>query len=252
MKAKRLLFVMAMAGLLLAGTASASSITAHFDGLGQSVGVNVHYTDSGGGGHDEGTYAGVYVWTVTGGDFMPIHSELGAFCFDVASSISIGGTYSWSVQPLGAGFAPIPTPPGGALKQQQVDDLKKLYGYFYKPDTWSDLEAAAFGASVWEIVWESPASGLPSTYDVDADLLRVTGNGVEVRAQEMLDLVKNPIYAGTYSGQLYALYDQTAQDQLVGFGTGRQEPPVPESLTMLSVVAGVGGLGMYLRKRGQD
>jgi hypothetical protein len=250
-KANCLIF--AIAGLLLAGTASANTVTAQFTGT-YGQGVSVYYTRDIGSPVSESTTAGVYKWTQwpgPGQNNSDIPKSFGTFCIDVEGTIGIGGIYTWNVYEGKAAILANPgsrRPPGGPINGTQYDRLLKLYTQYFKPDTWITQEAAAFGASVWEIVWESPLSGLPATYDVDANLLRVTGNsGVQTRAQQMLDFVTSGATV-TPNGELYALVNVTnGQDQMVAFGFGGN--PVPEPLTLLAFGSAVAGLAGYIRKR---
>jgi len=247
--------VIAIAGLLLAGTASATStVTAKFTGT-YGQGVNVYYTRDIGSPVSESTTAGVYKWTQwpgPGQNNSDIPLNFGTFCIDVEGTIGIGGIYTWNVWEGKAQILANPgsrRPPGGPIIGAQYDRLLKLYTQYFKPDTWTTKEAAAFGASVWEIVWEYQTEDvLPATYDVDANLLRVSNNSaVTDRAQVMLDFVTSGATVTT-NGELYALVNTTnGQDQMVAFGFGGNG--VPEPLTLLAFGSAVAGLAGYIRKR---
>ena len=251
-------------GLLafLAGTASATStLSAKFTGIGPNggAGVSVYYTPDSGSAVTANTTAGEYLWQVISaftdeGDSLPsVDSTFPTFCIDVEGRIQLNHTYSWNVlsgKDEIVGFAPSRMPPGGAIQGGQYDRLLKLYALFYnKGDgSWTNTEAAAFGASVWEIVWESPASKiLPTSYDVDADLLRVYNNTAVInRAQHMLDDVLASDVVPY--GELYALVNTTAgQDQMIAFGVGSNN--VPEPLTLLAIGSAGMGLAGYVRRR---
>jgi len=247
-------------GLLVfqVATASATSVTAKFTSIGPhgGSGVRVYYTPDTGSPRAENTIAGMYNWTQVGTANPLIPQTFGTFCMDVEGTIYLNRTYTWDVLTGRAeivGTAPSRTPPGGAIQDEQYDRLLKLYALYFKPDdgTWTNTEAAAFGAAVWELVWESPAGagGLPSAYDVDGDLLRVYNNGsVTDRAQAMLnDVMTSNIVA---DGVLYALVNtDSGQDQMLAFGVGSNPPHVPEPLTLLALGSGVIGLAGYVRRR---
>ena len=253
MRISRGIAVVALACGLLAATASATTVTATFN---SSYGrnVSVYYTPDSGSPVNESTTAGEYIWTRTGGDdteYVPTTGQFSTACIDVEGTIYYGNSYTWNVlagKDAIVGYAPTRMPPGGAIQEVQYDRLLKLYVKFYKPTaTWSQDEAAAFGSAVWEIVWESPVGDIPTSYDVDAGLLAVTGNTtVTGRAQEMLDWVTTD--TGTAYGTLVALVNTPGQDQMIAFGFG-YEPPIPEPLTLLAVGSAVMGLAGYVRRR---
>lgn len=255
---KSTIAVLGIIGLLAlqAGIASATSVTATFTGIGPSggVGVRVYYTPDTGSPVTENTIAGVYNWTQVGTQNPLIPKTFGTFCIDAEGTIYLGSTYTWNVLAGKSEIvndAPSRTPPGGAIQDEQYDRILKLFALYFNPDdgTWTNTEAAAFGAAIWELVWESPDGDLPSAYDVDDDLLRVYNNSsVTDRAQIMLDDVMTSSVVP--DGMLYALINTTSgQDQMLAFGVGETPPAVPEPLTLLALSSGVIGLAGYVRKR---
>jgi hypothetical protein len=273
MKMHLLVAVTVLAGVtMLAGTASASSNPTPYDvgakitGVGPDGGVlvNVHYTTFNGTHVSEWGYAGEYEWKTTynnTGNYDAVPPKGGTFstfCFDVQGNIYLGHTYDFYLyegkDQIVAHHDTKRTPPGGALTGDQYDLLLKLFGlYWQHPGEWaSNTEAAAFGSAVWEIVWEygdnsSHPAVLP--YSVSTGLFRVTGSAAVVAAaNDMLTGVMSS--SAVPVGELYALINPCGgQDQMIAFGVGTRQDTVPEPLTMVSVVLGIGGVGAYVRRR---
>jgi len=174
---------------------------------------------------------------------------MGTFCADMRQDAYSG----WAVYEV---YRPADAPIGGAnpedgMGEAKASDLRKLFfNYLYggDDDVWTPDEAAAFQASVWEIIFEQE-----STYDVDS------------ASDDKGSFYMSYYWAGSWISMantwLSALsgYDDPdiglrvlANDELQDYAItvpGLGGEPIPEPLTMLGVFAGVAGLGGYIRRR---
>ena len=164
---------------------------------------------------------------------LPHYSTTG-WCIDIHQWIYGNTSYVFYVMDL----ALAPTIPSG-----RADDLQRLF-YQHEADVADGDTAAAFAASVWEIVNETDTT-IP--YNIGTGDFRVTPSG------GTWDTIANGWLSGLGSGTVdaYALVSTTTQDfawVLPVTGTGGPTV-VPEPLTMASAFLAISGLGLYIRKR---
>ena len=212
----------------------------------------------------EGTVVGIY-------DFTQVNSSptanpyprnpglpvlFDAFCMDLKQFVYYTPTIShWSeMRQLGldgSDDGPWPGPHGAPMTLTQKTNLLKLFGLHNSDVTLSTTNAAAFGAAVWEIVWETSGTLNPSgALDVTAGYLSVSVNsGAQTLANTWLGQLAS--YNPSSYPEIQGLLDNTPQDQLVLIigGTGGPENPIPEPVTMAGLMMGIGGLVTYVRKR---
>jgi hypothetical protein len=163
---------------------------------------------------------------------------LTTFCMDVRQDSPQGAYRQYHIvapedAPIGGGNTPIgPT---------AANDLRRLFGKYFKTD-FSDVEAAAFQASVWEIVYER--SGQYDVYSGGLHIWETRGSGWGMLANDWLGhLGDDP------NMKLRALVNEAYQDFALAIpGVGGAEP-VPEPATMLSAFLAISSLGLYVRKR---
>ena len=265
MKLKYVIFAAAMMSCIWLQTAGATTyVRAQFDGVSPGLGVTV----TGGGVTNDDTIAGSYNFHQVPGipaaneysppittyvNFDPeIGSSFSTACIDVKQVISGGWIRTWAVvDPL---YSPIPGPgPGGGyMSLSQVNDLRKLYG-LYDPlgaGFTSNLEAAAFQAAVWEIVWENHYTSPNNSYDATSGSLIASFKDPNVAARANYMLGPSGIGGASLdtAPTLVALVNPMYQDQIM-FSTGGGLELVPEPLTVIGVFAGLCGLAGYVRKR---
>ncbi len=180
--------------------------------------------------------------------------EIGAFCADVrevAPNVSDFVEYNivdLEDAPIGNGNI--------AMTADQADALRRLFGAY--DGIWRDgvgddeLEAVAFALCVWEIVYETE-----STLDVSMDagefyaLATFDKDGLRTTARD----VANGWLSGVQTGNvpdidLRVLANEGWQDYAIIIPGTRGGPPVvPEPMTMLGLMMGVGSLAGYIRKR---
>ena len=263
MKLKYVIFAAAMMSCIWLQTAGATTyVRAQYDGVSPGLGVTV----TGGGVTNEDAIAGSYNFHQVPGipaadeysppitTYVPYNIEVGSpfstACIDLQQVISVGSIRTWAVvDPL---YSPIPGPHGGYMSLSQVDDLRKLYG-LYDPlgaGFTSNLEAAAFQAAVWEIVWEDHYTSPNNSYDVTSGSLITSFEDPNVAARGNYMLGPNGIGGASLDPNvvLIALVNPMYQDQIM-FSTGGGLELVPEPLTVIGVFAGLCGLAGYVRKR---
>jgi len=185
-----------------------------------------------------GSYAGAEATAIVGE--VDASHNVAAFCMDVNQSAPQGvGFQTYQVQPLEA------APVGGVntpMTTAQANDLRRLYGSYYSTSL-TGPQAAAFEASVWEIVFEQ--SGTYNVYGGNLRINETSGGSWGSIANGWLGNLGNVM-----NNNVMALVNQTYQDYaiVVPPSTG-QEPPVPEPVTMASLLLAVGALGGYARRR---
>jgi hypothetical protein len=169
------------------------------------------------------------------------------YCIEVLKSIQLGGSYQFTVEDLS--LAPTLVDPSRAA------DLLKLFSMDASKVV-DDDTAAAFQAAVWEIVNEpNPKNGAQVQYDVDRGLFTVT----PVFGQTW-DGIANGWLTGlgsdTPTVSAYALVSAKTQDfawLMPAITTeakpAREDPVVPEPLTIVSGFLAVSAVGFYVRRR---
>jgi len=178
------------------------------------------------------------------GNDPPRYVGLGTFCADVVQSSSSAYLRYDIYLPQDAPIGGDNTPDGmGAAK---AADLRKLFdNYLYGGDdlSWTSDEAAAFQASVWEIIYEDDAI----TYDINTGDFYIAGTASWLNTADG--------WLGSLSGYsdpdtgLRVLVNEGTQDYALTIPGLGSVPVIPEPLTLTGMFLGIGGVAAYIRKR---
>ena len=188
-------------------------------------------------------------WFTQGGLFK-------AYCIDVAAEVELTGHLkAYTVKDLqdvvvgGSVGAAYPT--GRVLGATSAAYLREFYAlHFLAVDT--DVEAEAFMAGVWEIMYDDPGAiidGMPTGYDFTTGYLQAGNFENAALANTWLDdLGKWEVIGDT--NKVFALTNDEFEDvSFVALNYGGIRI-VPEPLTMVGVLMGIAGIGGYVvRKR---
>ena len=171
-----------------------------------------------------------------------------SFCIDLVQDVSAG----WQPYDVTAlHLAPVdggsPYSPMGVPK---ANSIRELWGEHYAEVGNDPIKAAAFQAALWEIIYENDGVQTPNPWDLTSGRLAVP-NSPLVSAQANAWLADVGDQVQTLNTTLLALTNYTTEDRFQDYvydpdGPGHE---VPEPITVVSVMAGVCGLGAYLRKR---
>jgi hypothetical protein len=184
-----------------------------------------------------------------------LSNPFGAFCIDVTQQA--GGWALYNIVDLED------APASGAvghMSQAKADAVRELFGRVMSTN-WSSanpgqggyigggpLAAEAFGACLWEIVFEKP--GL--SYNINDGYFRMNGmDGCSgAVAQAWLNrLTGDPLWRDQ---QVLAMVNDNMQDfafAAPGFSHQDDEQAIPEPMTMAAVGMGVAALAAYIRGR---
>jgi hypothetical protein len=238
-KMKRLIATVVLVGIVLTSTASATilghvNVTNHNNGL-SDIGQLF------GGGLTGGSYyTGIYSWTNSGGTDLGTLVPNWGFCIELTQ-----GPYTGWQDVILLEEAPLPAQFGTPMQMTKANYIRELWGRYFDPNwvtnptTTNKRLAEAFGASVWEIVYEP---GGPSTWNVSSG----TGfhaTGIEQAATANLWLSQlngDPAY---FANNLAATSAPTGQDYLVQLPVSL----IPEPATV--ALLGLGALSLLIRKR---
>ena len=202
---------------------------------------------SGGGHQGKYTKAGVYKLQKSGstgsGDLWD-DTAIAGFCIDLKQGTS-STTRTYDVISLDLGPRPIDFL-DGFMGTQKKDLLRELWGRFYDSawepgNTYTSKQksdAEAFGASIWEIVYED-YTGSPADYDISTD--GTDGRG-GFKASHL-----NATQANYY---LHSLDGTGPMAELAAFSNDRKQDfvvAVPEPMTV--AILGLGALFLRKRKR---
>lgn len=167
-----------------------------------------------------------------------------AFCSDISQAAPTAFT-TYNIMNLNDDTA-IFRGISAAARGQKVADLYKLFAN-YARSNWTDEQAASFQSCVWEIINETPGTSYSVTQG--AGTFYEIGAWWTGTANAWLTSLASLPAVNQQSLDLYVLQNDVTQDySAVGIGIGT-ERLVPEPLTMLGLMAGVGGVSGYLRKR---
>lgn len=243
---------------LLAGSASAASVGTvylKYVNPGASDVAQANYVPSVGSQiHTGSVYAGAYQFQIdaaqprTGlGLELPVGQTFGAFCMDITQWAN-GSYQAYDIVPLAEG--PLTPFNGGMVMGGTKAALLENLWHDHFDLAWvapgsytaaQKLNAEAFAASVWEIVFEK------------------SGNPLNILNGELT--VANVDYATTANSwlagldangaktTLFALSSNSYQDYLVLIPGHEDLQTVPEPLTMTGLLFGIGSVVTYVRRR---
>jgi len=167
---------------------------------------------------------------------------IASFCMDVRQDAPQGTYQRYSIG------APEDAPVGGGntpMGEAKADDLRRLFGGHWTGN-FTNAEAGAFQAAVWEIINET--SGDYNVYTGAFHIVETWGSGWGNLANAYLSNLE----ANALNMQLAALTNELSQDYALtvpGSGGQHNELPVPEPLTAVGMLLGVGCLVRYVRQR---
>jgi hypothetical protein len=200
--------------------------------------------------YEGNVYTGVYnldlnttVGTYSGAEATSLINDAGAdhiipaFCIDIRQNAPTGPYVRYDI------YALEDAPIGSAMLAARADDLRRLFAGHFQ-ETFTNNQAAAFQAAVWEIINET--SG---TYDVYHGAFHITeswGSGWGGTANAYL----GDLASYTPDSHVAALVNASSQDYALTITGPSPEPPhTPEPMTIAGVLMGLGGLVRYLRRR---
>jgi len=252
---------LAAASLAFAGGAYATTygtINATYTSVSPQAVVAIHAnpgatSGSPGAWLSESVYAGVYnfrtnwvTWATPPNTPLPTGAPLaagstfGTHCIDTTNLI---GTDTYVIKDVTDAPSPTTYSGGTTISAGRLVDLQKLLS---RNSVGTSTDAAARQVAVWEVVFEHwnsyevNAGGNQGSFYVTDD------SAVATRADQMLADLGAWQY-GEWVPDLYA-FVAPGQDQLwLAQGDGHYY--VPEPLTMLGMVFGLGSVGAYIRKR---
>lgn len=192
-------------------------------------------------------YTGQYEFAFDAANSSPeaaarIPDTFRAYCVDVDQWAPQGWT-DYNLVDLEA--APVASRPDNPMGAGKANDLRELWGRFADAVV-DSATGEAFGAAVWEIVFENPQNA----YDVGSGALTMIGmsGGAASTANTWLSQLTGD--TDEYEQGLFALSHPSYQDFALA-GPAPVGQPIPEPLTVAGLGMGVVGLGGYLRRRRQ-
>ena len=168
----------------------------------------------------------------------------GGYCIDLHQSITFGYTTTWDLKTLEE--APVGSVPGPGMGTDRAQLLKRLWANYY-----TDLHNAEFQVAVWEILAET--SSVYNVTNMNGSFYATRTNEVDIDLiNDWLDVITATNYSGQETSIMWALTSTATQDFAVLIETGGvgPGPDVPEPVTMFGLLAGIGCLTHYARKRG--
>jgi len=227
----------ATACLLVASPATATQVPLRWVGMGPYMGTDIFN----GAGKTYTNVAGIMNILVKCDGVNP--SPLRVFCVEIAERVSADCTLYNLLDPLDGTQIPIHDgwlefgPPMG---QPKADLLCKLWASVIGPTYCdfvryapTDAQAAAMSLAIWEVIFETTGNPL----NLSAGWFQAGNLTYKALAQSYLDGLAN--YNGP-SAALIGLQNDDHQDYIT---------IVPEPVTLLGGVLGLGLLGGYLRRR---
>jgi hypothetical protein len=237
----------------LAAAASAETITATVTGVDPFVGGSVSLTDY---GTITGGAVSNTLWQGASDNSSPFGGAFNTYCIDVIQDISIGGTYSFTEEPIQdapkSSAFPSGTPTTG-MGTVKADEMEALFGVDYSKTVASSafLDREAFQLAVWNIIYDTDASVSQGAGSFNA--LNDTGvdPGAIPLANTFLADALNPDNQQYDMTNLIALVGQNGvQDQIAvisGSDVHISAVPTPAPGTAAAVL--LAGYGVYSWRR---
>ncbi len=234
---KRLIAAVVLVAIVLTSTASATILG--------TVNIQNHnnaLSDTGrlwGGGLNGGTYyTGIYSWTNAGGiDWGTLVPDWG-LCIEL-----VQGPYNGWQDVIPLEEAPLPAQFGTPMQTTKANYIRELWGrnfdpnWVTNPNNTTKQLAEAFGAAVWEIIYETDP-----TWDVTSG----TGfHAANVNQAATANTWLSELNGDTayFAINLVATSAPSGQDYLVQLTT----TPIPEPVTV--ALLGLGALSLIRRKK---
>jgi hypothetical protein len=195
-----------------------------------------------GGGLNGGTYfTGIYSWTNMGGTDLGTQVPNWGFCIELTQGANNGMT---TVIPLEE--APLPASTYGTpMQTTKANFIRELWGRFFNtswvtnPTTANKRLAEAFGAAVWEIIYETG-----STWDVTSGAgFHAANIEQSVTANNWLSQLNGD--TTKFDLNLAAISTLGGQDYLVRLPEPPPDVPEPATVAILSL----GALSLIRRKK---
>ncbi len=209
MKHKALVVTVAVLALSVVPSAALADIMTY-----RGVGLNEHVKI-----HADGLLADEL--TVRAGQYLVTYKDVDydAYCVDIDHYAGSGEVEEWEISQLNNGY---------------------LVAYLFEnhsDDVVTDLDAAALGVAIWEVIYEETGN----EFNVDNGYFSITNNDdVAAAANELLAALPD---THTPQWDLTVLHSECKQDMLIGAN------PIPEPATL--VLLGLGGIGVLIRRRRQ-
>jgi hypothetical protein len=239
---KRLIAAVVLVSIVLTSTASATLGTVDIEGHNNNLSDTGHLW--GGGLTNLYARTGIYSWTNAGGTGLGTLVPDWGFCIEL-----IQGPYNGWHDVIPLNEAPLPPAPlyGTPMGTTKANFIRELWGRDFDPNwvtnptTTNKRLAEAFGAAVWEIIYE-PNTGA-AAWDVTTNPtgkgFRATGIDYATTANTWLDNLNGD--TAYFAKNLYAISPispNAGQDYLV-------QLPEPATICLL----GLGALSLLRRKK---
>lgn len=240
--------------LVLAAQANANGVTARImqQGFGNAglVGLSVDFDWDGTPDlSDPGSiYAGEFrfLFDASDPDSSPLAADLltspfMAFCSELEQPAVEDQWMTYQIAPIEQ------SPVGGTrlISSDKANDLRELFGK-HRSDVTDAFSGEAFSACLWEIIYENPVNA----YDLTAGALQISqldGNAPTLAAAWLADILGD---VAEYDFGLFALTNDQAQDFALASTNWQGSPqPIPEPLTMLTLMGSLAALGAAVRRR---
>jgi len=247
--------------LIVAGTASAASVSATlYNAVDTPNGVQPGTMDLNvqfGSTSISNAYVGQINWhSATSADWTAgLNSQLNSilgpnqtfstFCIEGTQDVFFGSNETWSLGVQNPSSAPVsPSTPMGATKAAEISEL---WNRSYNSIGTNNELAAAFQLSVWEIVYDGiPTLGGETAAVFNTGTFQASGDSTAINdALSMLNAIGSATpFTDSYT--VYALSDAGIQDQIFAVpngGTPAPLVPLPAALPM--GLALIGGMGLF-------
>jgi len=243
---KSLAALVAVAGVAVAGSANADTVTATFNGVSPGLNVSVNYDGAlGGSAFNQATTAGRFNWTTTntnpappltvGSQVFNVGTQFITFCIELNQTIASGGSATFTVSSLTSAPGVGPT-----ISAATALSIRELWEDDYYQHVIGNLNgaglaqnAAAFQVAVWELIYDQGGAK-----NVSGGHITFISNPSVVQAQTWLSALDGTVGLTN----VITLTSQSSQDQSFIIS------PAPIIETPLPPVAwgGIGLLGMSL------